>query len=130
MNRWPMWYSISNPLWYPHFMPYGIFGPPALLGWDIWNDWKGVVCNNQTVILLNRKGITQQTINLPALPIGGLVWDWDNKICKLRLRNIPRGIRANPYLGIWCDYVGAKGLEEQLWPFGGVDLRVEISALL
>ncbi|TMQ72002.1 MAG: hypothetical protein E6K81_08665 [Candidatus Eisenbacteria bacterium] len=87
MNRWPMWYSISNPIWYPQFMPYGAFGPPALLGWDIWNDWKGVVCNNQTVILLNRKGITQQTINLPALPIGGLVWDWDNKICKLRLRN-------------------------------------------
>src|SRR5204862_1306795 len=37
MNRWPMWYSISNPNWYPQFMPYGVFGPPALMGWDIWN---------------------------------------------------------------------------------------------
>ena len=85
LNRWPMWYSNSNPLWYPQFMPYGVFGPPALLGWDIWNDWKVMVLNNQTVVLLNRAGVLKQTINLPARPIGGLIWDWDNKICKLRL---------------------------------------------
>ena len=85
MNRWPMWYSISNPLWYPHFMPYGVFGPPALMGWDIWNDWKVMVLNNQSVALLDRQGLLRQVIPLPSRPIGGLVWDWDNKLCKLRL---------------------------------------------
>jgi hypothetical protein len=90
MNRWPMWYGrlgVLDPtyLWYPHFLPYGVFGPPALSGWDIWNDWKVMVLNTQRVVLLNRGGFLKQTILLPARPIGGLIWDWDNKLCKLRL---------------------------------------------
>ncbi len=85
MNRWPYWYSRTIPAYYPHYLPYGVFGPPALIGWDIMNRDQVIVCSNQLTIL-NHFGSPLYNIPFPGFPIGGLVWDWDNKICKLRLQ--------------------------------------------
>ena len=90
INRWPYWWSVSQPAYYPHWVPYGVFGPPAMVGWDILNEYKVTLLGpsgpfpNQVAILTAR-GLLIQTIGLPAAAIGGFIWDYDNKICKLRL---------------------------------------------
>lgn len=86
MNRWPYWWYYSRPLYYPHWIPFGVFGPPALLGYDHLNQVKLVVMP-QKIGVLSAAGYLVQTIDLPTRVIGGLIWDWDNKICKARLYN-------------------------------------------
>jgi hypothetical protein len=89
-HRWPYWWYWSQPNYYPHWIPYGVFGPPALLGWDLLNEFKLSLLGPgggfpNTVAILNRNGVLIQTIGLPDRAIGGFVWDWDNKIAKIRM---------------------------------------------
>lgn len=88
-HRWPYWYSYSADYgpysFYPHWVPFGVFGPPPLAGYDLLNHVKVVVTDVQELVLLNEQGFAIQVIALPARPIGGLIWDWDNKHCKIRL---------------------------------------------
>lgn len=92
MNRWPYWWSISQPSYYPHWIPFGVFGPPGLLGYDILNNDKVCLLGpgggfpNQVAILDAGGGVVQ-TIPVPFRVLSGFIWDWDNKICKLRLEN-------------------------------------------
>jgi hypothetical protein len=91
MNRWPYWWYYSQPAYYPHWVPFGVFGPPALVGYDMMNDFKvcllgplGVFPNQ--VAILNQHGSIIQIIPVPVPVLSGIIWDWDNKICKLRLQ--------------------------------------------
>lgn len=84
MNRWPYWYSFTMPNYYPHYLPYGVFGPPALVGWDMLNHDKVVLLASNEIAILNHQGSLLYQFPLPAPAIGGLIWDWDNKICKVR----------------------------------------------
>lgn len=84
MNRWPYWYSRTMPAFYPHHVPFGVFGPPALVGWDMLNHDKVVLLQSNEVQILNEHGSPIHQFPLPAPAIGGFVWDWDNKTCKIR----------------------------------------------
>jgi hypothetical protein len=84
LNRWPYWYYHTLSPYYPAFLPYGVFGPPALVGWDILNHVKVTLLANHDVAVLDHRGNLLHQFPLPAPAIGGLIWDWDNKTCKIR----------------------------------------------
>ena len=94
MNRWPYWwyYSTWPSDFYPTWTPFAPFGPPALLGYDILNNVKLCILGASflgpnAVAILDEGGGVIQNIGLPFPAIGGLIWDWDNKICKIRMHN-------------------------------------------
>jgi hypothetical protein len=84
MNRWPYWYSRTMPAFYPHYVPFGVFGPPALVGWDMLNHDKVVLLQSNEVQILDERGLPIHQFPLPGPAIGGFIWDWDNKTCKIR----------------------------------------------
>ena len=87
VNRSPYWWSVTAPSMYPQWVPFGVFGPPATAGYDILNQCKVLVLNPPAIAILNSNGAILFNFPLPAgfFPIGGLIWDYDNKVCKLRL---------------------------------------------
>jgi hypothetical protein len=87
MNRWPYYWYYSQPLYYPHWIPFGVFGPPALVGYDVLNRYKVLLLDNNSVEILDERGNFIQNIPMPTPIMGGLIWDWDNKTVKLRLFN-------------------------------------------
>jgi len=90
INRLPYWYSFSSP-YYPTWIPYGTFGPPAQFGWDLLGNYQALLTGpvGGTANQLSLHSVTGYPINTVSLPnpaMGGLLWDWDNSICKLRLQ--------------------------------------------
>jgi hypothetical protein len=92
INRWPYWWSYAPFADYPTWIPFGPFGPPALLGYDIMNDFKVFLMGSDGVFpnqvgILDAGGGLIQTIACPDEVISGVIWDYDNKHVKLRMRN-------------------------------------------
>src|SRR5207247_5903784 len=106
--RWPYWYGISMPAYYPHYVPYGVFGPPPLIWWDIYNDLKVCMLVTNEVAILNDRGILLHQFPLPSPAIGGIIWDRDNKRFKIRCQGqielicdlTPIGYGSSPILNI------------------------------
>src|SRR4029077_1124412 len=66
-------------------------GPPETFGYDILNECKVILLTPPAIAVLDQHGNILFNFALPAgsTPLGGFVWDYDNKICKLRL-NVQR----------------------------------------
>ena len=83
-NRIPYWYSVSMPAFYPQYVPYGVFGPPAQEVFDILNNYSVALLANDDVAIMDEHGSILNQFALPGRPIGGIVWDQDNKCGKVR----------------------------------------------
>src|SRR5262249_8282260 len=84
--RWPSWYGVSFPAFYPQYVPYGVFGPPPLLWWDINNNVKVCLLVSDEVAIFNEHSSLLYQFALPAPHLGGICWDRDNKRFKIRCR--------------------------------------------
>jgi hypothetical protein len=87
INRSPYWWSVTSSAYYPQWVPYGVFGPPSTFGYDILNECKVILLTPPGIAVLDQFGNILFNFSLPAgsTPLGGFIWDYDNKVCKLRL---------------------------------------------